>query len=436
MPTSRFPIPSQFGTASAFPTVPTHEPLGQAADATDNRYRTSEPMTRLATWMRSTLHAGRHYTRPGFLASVAILLSTVSAWWIIDHNRRIDHSYALDKVVLFLGTAVATLLYVTTSLWVTLKKELLELKRTNHSLLRHQALLEDSRRRSQHLFETNPHPMWFYDLATLQFLDVNEAATHHYGYSRQEFLRMSVLDIRPESERARFLDSHLIAPKLNDRSGLWRHLRKDGSTIMASISAYRHVIGGREVELVLANDVTAKVQAEDALKQSEASFRSFVDNAPYGIFRSHIERDLFLEVNPAMLRILGYESADQLRAVKISETIYLNPADREKLIEMLRERGAVESIEIGFRKKNGASIQAHLSGTLFRDEIGTSSLIEGFLEDITEKRQLEEQLRQSQKMDAIGRLAGGIAHDFNNMLTAVIGYTDMLMASAGLSEAS
>lgn len=384
------------------------------------------------------LHAAgataRQYSRPGFLASFVTLGGTVVCWWIIDHDTNLQYRYALDEVILVLGIAVATLLFVTTSLWVTLKKELLELKRANHSLLLHEALLQDSKRRSQHLFETNPHPMWFYDLETLQFLDVNEAAIQQYGNSRKEFLQRSVLDIRPEDQKERFLTLFRDGPALSDRSGLWRHLRKDGTSLWVSISAYRHVIGGREVELVLANDVTAKIEAEDALKRSEASFRSFVDNAPYGIFRSDIEMDRLLDVNPTLVRLFGYNNAEELRSLKISETIYQTTSERKGLVDELRQHGTVQSQEFTFRKKNGTTMQVRLSATLCCDEDGYPSLIEGFAEDITEQRQLEEKLRQSQKMDAIGRLAGGIAHDFNNMLTAVIGYTDMLSASAGLDD--
>lgn len=378
--------------------------------------------------------AARHYTRPGFLVSASVLACTVACWWIIDHDNRLELRYALGDVVLILGIASASLLYVCISLWLTLQKELLEVKNANKALIEKQALLQLSQARSQKLFETNPHPMWFYDLETLRFLDVNEAAVQGYGYSREEFLQMTLLDIRPEEDRAKFLGHIKGAGSQFEKSGYWRHLRKDGSFIFVDVSAYRQVIGGREVELVLANDVTAKVNAEEATKRSEASFRSFVDNAPYGIFRSHMDEDRYLEINPAFVRLLGYDSAEELRELKISQSVYDNPDDRGQVLQMLREKGFLESIQLTFKKKRRESIQVRISGRLFCDPTGALNLFEGFLEDVTEKKHLEEQLRQSQKMDAVGRLAGGIAHDFNNMLTAVTGYSDMLAGSAGLSE--
>lgn len=387
-----------------------------------------------ADWVKYAKPAARHYTRPGFLVSASVLACTFACWWILGYTNWMERWYALNDVVLILGTASASLLYICISLWLTLQKELLQLKNANKALMEKHRLLQLSQSRSQQLFETNPHPMWFHDLETLQFLDVNEAAVQSYGYSREEFLKMSLLDIRPEEERAKFLHRIESAGLQLENSGYWRHIRKDGSLILVDISAYRQVIGGREVELVLASNVTDKVKAEEAMKRSEASFRSFVDNAPYGIFRSHMDEDRFLEINPAFVRLLGYGSAEELRGLKISQSLYEDPNDRVWVLQMLQENGFLESIQLTFKKKNSELIQVRISGRLCFDTTGAPCLFEGFLEDITEKKHLEEQLRQSQKMEAVGRLAGGIAHDFNNMLTAVIGYSDMLAGSAGLNE--
>ena len=388
----------------------------------------------LADSIQYAKSAVRHYTRPGFLASASVLACTFACWWIIDHNNRLERWYSLDDVVLVLGIAIASLLYICISLWLTLQKELVQLKDTNKALIEKQTLLYLSQARSQKLFEANPHPMWFHDLETLRFLDVNEAAVQSYGYSRGEFLKMTLLDIRPEEDRAKFLRHVRGSDSDFEKSGYWRHLRKDGSVILVDISAYRQVIGGREVELVLAGNVTDKVRAEEAMMRSEASFRSFVDNAPYGIFRSHMREDRFLETNPAFVRLLGYDSAEELLRVKISETIYENSGDRVQVIQMVKEKGSLESFQLTFRKRSGEPIQVQISGRSCCDAESDPCLFEGFLEDVTEKKHLEEQLRQSQKMDAVGRLAGGIAHDFNNMLTAVIGYSDMLAGSDGLNE--
>jgi signal transduction histidine kinase len=118
----------------------------------------------------------------------------------------------------------------------------------------------------------------------------------------------------------------------------------------------------------------------------------------------------------------------------MSTGIYQDPNRRAEVLEELRSKGAVQAATVLFKKKNGDVINVSLSGRLCSDANGSQMLFEGFMEDVTERKKLEDQLRQSQKMDAIGRLAGGIAHDFNNMLTAVIGYADLLSAMPGLNE--
>jgi len=119
------------------------------------------------------------------------------------------------------------------------------------------------------LFENNPMPMWVIDLATFQFLDVNEAAASHYNYSREEFLSMTALDIRPEEEKERYKNadhSENIYPA-NYNRGTWKHLKKDGTVIYVEVIAHGIIFEGKQARLVLSNDVTEKIKAEQEIQK-------------------------------------------------------------------------------------------------------------------------------------------------------------------------
>ena len=167
-----------------------------------------------------------------------------------------------------------------------------------------QRQLEESERRYRLLFDSNPQPMWVYEVGTLRFLEVNHSAVEHYGYSREEFLNMTLREIRPPEDIPTLLRDTAIPSTNRHSDGPWRHRKKDGSTIYVEITAHPLIFQGRDARFVMAHDITMRAQ-------------------------------------------------------------------------------------------------------------------------------LEEQLRQSQKLEAIGRLAGGVAHDFNNMLTVISGYAEFLGISLG-----
>jgi len=116
------------------------------------------------------------------------------------------------------------------------------------------------------LFEANPQPMWVYDVENLHFLAVNDAAVRHYGYSRAEFLAMTIKDIRPPEDVQLLADYRASFTDEVDYAGEWRHRKKDGTTINVEITATRLNFGGRRAEFVLAQDITERKRAETALR--------------------------------------------------------------------------------------------------------------------------------------------------------------------------
>ena len=269
------------------------------------------------------------------------------------------------------------------------------------------------------LFASNPLPMWVFDEQTLRFLQVNDAAIAHYGYTRLEFLAMRVADIRAEPEIPG-------AENLSDKSvfsGARRHRLKDGRTIDVEVHSHQIELIGRQACLVVAQDITERQNAAEELRVSEARFRDFIENASYGIFHSTLEGKL-LYANPTMIRMLGYSSFEDLSAKNLADSLHLDPKDRARLLETFLRDGRVSGAELEWKRKDGSQIRVRVSGRSAGGDAGRNG-VEVIVEDVTEWRALEQRVQQIQKFEAIGRLAGGIAHDFNNVIGAVQGWAEL-----------
>ncbi|MES1226515.1 MAG: PAS domain S-box protein, partial [Bacteroidota bacterium] len=140
--------------------------------------------------------------------------------------------------------------------------------------------LEQSEKKYRQLFENNPMPMWIIAKDTFQFLDVNEAALRHYGYNREEFLSMKALDIRPEQDQQKFIEIDRSGESANKNQGIWRHKKKDGTLIYVEIVANDLITEGKAVTLILSNDLTKKIDAEEKLFKSEKLYKSIASSIP------------------------------------------------------------------------------------------------------------------------------------------------------------
>ncbi len=163
------------------------------------------------------------------------------------------------------------------------------------------------------------------------------------------------------------------------------------------------------------------------LRAAEASYQALVEHAPIGIYRS-TPAGRFLAVNAALVRMLGYDSAAAVLRLDLARDVYADPAERQRLLDRDNYGDRqYDDVEATWKRKDGRLLTVHLSVRAARTEAGRVEYYETFVRDVTDQRRLQQQVLQSQKMDAVGRLASGIAHDFNNLLTVITSYSDLLL---------
>jgi two-component system, cell cycle sensor histidine kinase and response regulator CckA len=286
---------------------------------------------------------------------------------------------------------------------------------------------QESEKQYRLLFEANPQPMWVYDRRTESFLAVNDAAIRHYGYSREEFLGMTILDIRvqqgnaagPGTRRKKEPGTHAREPQEANVN----HRKKDGSVI--TVQASRHEVSFRGVNamLVLAHDITEILRNEQKLQQMEQRFAIAFRSSPMAITISTEADGKYIDANEAFLRMIGRGRDEVVGHTSSELNVWETLEDRTRIIRELNHKGAVRSFEAIFNSRSRGPRSVRVSAEQI--QLDGVPCVLAITNDVTEEKALEEQLRQSQKMEAVGRLAGGVAHDFNNMLGVIMGYCDL-----------
>lgn len=258
------------------------------------------------------------------------------------------------------------------------------------------------------LFDSNPLPMWVYDLKTLRFLAVNDAAVSHYGFSRSEFHAMTIADIRPAEEIPPLLRAVAHSPRGLNYSGVWVHRKKDQTQILVEITSHNLVFQGRDAELILANDVTSRHRAESALRESREKLQLAIRASNAGLWDWDLQTN-DVEYSAVWKRQIGFEDHEISNRV-VEWSSRLHPDDVEAALGTVREYllSSNKQYESTFRlrHKNGSYRLIVSRGTLITDDSGVPRRLIGFHFDFTEQEQARESLRMKDR--AIAATTQGI----------------------------
>jgi PAS domain S-box-containing protein len=254
-----------------------------------------------------------------------------------------------------------------------------------------------------------------------KILFVNQAFLKTYGYTEEEVVGKPIYIVR--AEKIENKDTVFDMTLQGGWHGELSNRKKDGTIFPVSLStSVVHNEKKQPIALVgVAVDITERKRAEEALQESELRFRSLYENATIGIYRTTPDGNILL-ANPALVKMLGYTSFQELAERNLEKDGFESSSQRKEFLEKIERDGEVNGYESKWIRQDGTVIFVLESARSIRDSQGKTLYYDGTVEDMTERRQMEEGLRQMQKLEGLGTLAGGIAHDFNNILGIILAY--------------
>lgn len=301
--------------------------------------------------------------------------------------------------------------------------------------------LRQSEKQFRAVFETASVGMGQTDPQTGRFLRVNQKMCTITGFSEDELLMRRVPDITHPDDRERdwALFQRVVRGETPSYRIEKRYVRKDGTVawVNVNMTIIRDAAGQPARTLATIEDITDRKRAEVALTESEERYRSLVDNLNVGVYRNTADAaGRFLQANPALARMHGYDSVDEFMTMKVAD-LYENPADREAFVAILLKTGAVTNFEMRLKKKDGTTIFCAATAKAHYDADGQVDWVDGMIEDITERKRLERQLLEISEREQ--RRIGQDLHDGLCQHLAGVGYMSKALArkldGAGRAEA-
>ncbi|RPH50485.1 MAG: PAS domain-containing sensor histidine kinase [Desulfobacteraceae bacterium] len=315
-----------------------------------------------------------------------------------------------------------------------LKRKIREIEQSGAEYRPARDALKKSEALYHDMVETSQDPVWQCD-AEGRYTYLNPAWESVLGYTVEEMIGRKFSDFQSPETASRDLEEFVrLMQGGSVKNYETIHIGKSGNEINLIfnakflISETGRIIGTSGT----AHDITGLKKADSALRDSEEKYRLTFDTSPDAINISRLEDGLYVDINRGFTQLAGFSREEVIGKTSLEINLWHDPADRQKLVQGLREKGFYENLEARLRRKDG-SVGTGLISARIVSLKGVPHII-SVTRDITEikkaeaeKAALEEQYKQSQKLEAIGQLAGGVAHDFNNMLNIILGYSQLAL---------
>jgi PAS domain S-box-containing protein len=262
-------------------------------------------------------------------------------------------------------------------------------------------------------------------------LFANPAAERIFGYPLPEILGQQVTLLMPECLRHLHKTAVRAYVNTGQKHMPWTGLQltglhKSGAEIPLEISFGEHVRDGKHIFTGILRDVSERSRIERDLRHSQEKYAKMIHSSPDAITLRSLPDRRYIEISEGFTRLTGYTAEEVIGKTPSEIGIWSDDSPHTEILENIQREGEVREVEFGFQTKSGEHRYATVSAV--RLTLGANDYMLSTSRDITERRSLERQLLQSQKMEAIGRLAGGVAHDFNNLLGVILGQTELLEA--------
>lgn len=328
------------------------------------------------------INSGHH--PPSYIKSLWTTIAKGKIWHGEFCNRAKNGSlYWVDTTIIpFLNEKNKPYQYLSIRIDITEKKK-----------AETQVMINEEKYRT--IFFKSPLPIWIFDLETLRFLDVNDAALKHYGYSRDEFLSMTIKDIRPPEDIHVLLeDISKINKGSNTRQGVWRHLKKNGELIIAETTAHHIHYNNTKARMVIINDITEKIKSEEELRRSEMRLNEAQALTQIGNW----EIDLVNNVHfwsDELYKIFGLKKNGTSPSIDLF-TSFFHHDDRDIAQQIINDaflKFTESKIDFRFVRRDGKLRHGHIEWRFEFDKNGNPLRLFGILQDVTERKESEKKLK-------------------------------------------